>query len=126
MSGGIAGATPLEEQIDDVHAVTRAAGSEQPVVISMTEGCALAVLFAASHPDLVRALVLITATPRVVRGPGYEWAQSVAERACSVRRACCAEPTTSGSMSAIHAMPRITSRTRRTLRFPSAARPPMR
>src|SRR5438309_4424847 len=81
MSGGIAGATPLEEQIDDVRAVIEAAGSEQPALISIAEGCALAVLFAASHPNLVRALVLITPTPRVVRGPGYEWAQSVEERA---------------------------------------------
>jgi pimeloyl-ACP methyl ester carboxylesterase len=80
MSGGVAGATPLEEQIDDVRAVLDAAGSEQPALISIAEGCALAVLFAASHPSLVRALVLITPTPRVVRGPGYEWAQSVEER----------------------------------------------
>jgi class 3 adenylate cyclase len=84
MSGGIAGATPLEEQIDDVRAVLEAAGAEQPAVISIAEGCALAVLFAASHPDLVRALVLITPTPRVVRGPGYEWAQTVDERAAMV------------------------------------------
>ena len=80
MSGGIAGATPLEEQIDDVIAVIAAAGSEQPVVVSQAEGCALAVLFAASRPELVRALVLINPTPRVVQGPGYEWAQSVEER----------------------------------------------
>jgi class 3 adenylate cyclase len=85
MSGGIAGATPLEEQIDDVRAVLKAAGSEQPALISIAEGCALAVLFAASHPDLVRALVLITPTPRVVRGQGYEWAQSVEERAVMVQ-----------------------------------------
>jgi len=85
MSGGIAGATPLEEQIDDVRAVLEASGSTQPAVISNAEGCALAVLFAASHPDVVRALVLITPTPRVVRGPGYEWAQSVEERAAWVR-----------------------------------------
>ena len=81
MSGGIAGATPLEEQIDDVRAVLEASGSDQPAVITISEGCALAVLFAASHPDVVRALVLITPTPRVVRGPGYEWAQSIQERA---------------------------------------------
>jgi class 3 adenylate cyclase len=80
MSGGVAGATPLEEQIDDVRAVLDAAASKQPALISIAEGCALAVLFAASHPNLVRALVLITPTPRVVRGPGYEWAQSVEER----------------------------------------------
>ena len=85
MSGGIAGATPLEEQIDDVRAVLDAASSDQPALISIAEGCALAVLFAASHPDLVRALVLITPTPRVVRGPGYEWAQSVEERDAMVQ-----------------------------------------
>jgi class 3 adenylate cyclase len=85
MSGGIAGATQLEEQIDDVRAVLEATGSDQPALISIAEGCALAVLFAASHPDLVRALVLITPTPRVVRGPDYEWAQSVAERARMVQ-----------------------------------------
>jgi class 3 adenylate cyclase len=85
MSGGVAGATPLEVQIDDVRAVLEAAGSEQPALISIAEGCALAVLFAASHPDLVRAVVLISPTPRTVSGPGYEWAQSVDERAAMVR-----------------------------------------
>lgn len=85
MSGGVAGATPLEEQIDDVHAVLEASGANQPAVISIAEGCALAVLFAASHPDGVRALVLITPTPRVVRGPGYEWAQTVEERTAWVQ-----------------------------------------
>src|SRR5437588_104106 len=69
MSGGVAGATPLEEQIDDVRVVLQAARSEHPVLISIAEGCALAVLFAASHPNVVRALVLITPTPRVVPGP---------------------------------------------------------
>src|SRR5882724_7726040 len=81
MSGGLAGATPLEEQIDDVQAVLEGAGATRPVLVSIAEGCALTVLFAASHPDLIRALVLITPTARVVRGPGYEWAQTVEERA---------------------------------------------
>jgi len=85
MSGGDAGATPLEEQIDDVRAVIEAAGSEYPALISIAEGCALAVLFAASHPNLARALVLITPTPRVVSGPGYEWAQTVEERTAIVQ-----------------------------------------
>jgi len=85
MSGGVAGATPLEEQIDDVRAVLEAAQSEYPALISIAEGCALAVLFAASHPSLVRALVLITPTPRVVSGPGYEWAQTREERSAIVQ-----------------------------------------
>lgn len=85
MSGGVPGATPLEAQIDDVLAVIDAESSQQPVLVSNAEGCALAVLFAASHPELVRALVLINPTPRVVQGPGYEWAQSIEERDAVVR-----------------------------------------
>ncbi len=81
MSDGIIGKTPLEAEIDDVKAVIEAVGSEQPVLISYAEGCGLTALFAASHPDLVRALVLISPQPRLVEGPGYEWAPSVDERA---------------------------------------------
>jgi len=43
MSDGIAGATPLEEQIDDVQAVVDASGCRQPVVLTYLEGCGLAV-----------------------------------------------------------------------------------
>jgi len=81
MSDGIPGATPLEEQIDDVQAVIDAIGSEQPVLFSFLEGCGLTAMFAASHPNLVRALILLSPQPRLVAGPGYEWAPSVEERA---------------------------------------------
>ncbi len=81
MSDGIAGATPLEQQIDDVQAVIDAAGSEQPVLLSYLEGCGLTALYAASHPDRVRALVLVSPQARLVAGPGYEWAPTVEQRA---------------------------------------------
>ncbi len=83
MSDGIAGA-PLDEQVDDVRAVIDAVGAEQPVLLSILEGCALSVLFAASSPDLVRALVMVSPVPRPVAGPGYEWAQSAEQRALLV------------------------------------------
>jgi class 3 adenylate cyclase len=85
MSDGVAGLTPLEEQIDDVRAVIDAVGCEQPVLFSLLEGAGLTALFAASHPDLVRALVLISPQARLVAGPGYEWAPSVQERAGIVK-----------------------------------------
>jgi class 3 adenylate cyclase len=85
MSDGIAGVSPLEEQIDDVQAVIEAVGSEQPVLASTLEGCGLTALYAASHPDVVRALVLVSPQPRLVAGPGYEWAASVQQRAAMVR-----------------------------------------
>jgi class 3 adenylate cyclase/pimeloyl-ACP methyl ester carboxylesterase len=81
MSDGMAGATPLEQQVDDVRAVIDAVGSEQPVLVSMLEGCGLSALYAASHPGLVRALVMLSPIPRPMAGPGYEWAQSAEERA---------------------------------------------
>ncbi len=84
MSGGVAGATSLEDQIDDVHAVIAAAGAEEPVLISLLEGCALLALFAASNPGLARALVLMNPVPRLVRGLGYEWAQTVEERSALI------------------------------------------
>lgn len=86
MSDGIAGATPLEQQIDDVRAVLGAAGSEHPVLGSYLEGCGLTALFAASHPDAARALVLLSPQPRMVAGPGYEWAPSVEQRTAFVQR----------------------------------------
>ena len=86
MSDGIAGATPLEEQIDDVQAVVDAAGCKQPVILTYLEGCGLAVLYAASHPAAVRALVLVSPQPRLVAGPGYEWAPTLEERAAFVQR----------------------------------------
>jgi class 3 adenylate cyclase len=85
MSDGMAGATPLEQQVDDVRAVIDAVGSEQPVLVSMLEGCGLSALYAASHPGLVRALVMLSPIPRPMAGPGYEWAQSAEERATLVQ-----------------------------------------
>ena len=81
MSDGVPGADPLEETVEDVQAVIDAAGAEQPVLFSFLEGCGLSALFAASHPELVRALVLVSPQPRLVSGPGYEWAPSPDERA---------------------------------------------
>jgi class 3 adenylate cyclase len=80
MSDGLPGAASLEDQIDDVRAVLDAAGSEQPVLLSVMEGCALAALFAASYPEAVRALVMLTPVARLTWAPDYEWALSPAER----------------------------------------------
>lgn len=85
MSNGLAGATPLEGQVDDVRAVLDAAGATQPALISILEGCALATLFAATSPEMVRAQVMLTPNPRPVAGPGYEWAPTPEEREERVR-----------------------------------------
>ena len=80
MSEGIPGTTPLEGQMDDVLAVLEAADAPNPVLIAPLEGSSLSTMFAASRPDVVRGLVMLTPNSRPVAGPGYEWAQSVEER----------------------------------------------
>jgi class 3 adenylate cyclase len=84
MSDAAAGPAPLEDQLDDVTAVLEETASSDPVLISFNEGCALAALYAATYPDRVRALVLLTPQARLVASPGYEWALSREERAAMI------------------------------------------
>jgi len=79
-SDGAGGAVPLEDQLDDVHAVLDAAGSTEAALISMLEGCALALLYAATRPERVRALALMAPMTCFKRQPGYEWAITDEER----------------------------------------------
>jgi class 3 adenylate cyclase/pimeloyl-ACP methyl ester carboxylesterase len=79
LSDGSGAIATLDEQLDDVRAVLAATGAERPALLAIMEGCAIATLFAATYPSLVRALVLYAPMARAVRAPGYEWA-STAER----------------------------------------------
>ena len=49
---------PLEERMDDVHAVMDAVGSERAVLMGISEGAPMSVLFAATYPERTEALVL--------------------------------------------------------------------
>ncbi|HEY2160125.1 MAG TPA: adenylate/guanylate cyclase domain-containing protein [Solirubrobacteraceae bacterium] len=70
----------LEEQMDDVVAVMDAVGSQQAAVVAMLEASAMACLFAATHPERTRALVLWEGMPRMSSAPDYEWALDPRER----------------------------------------------
>ncbi len=48
----------FEERMDDVRAVMDAAGSERAAVFGLSEGAAVACIFAATYPDRVSSLVL--------------------------------------------------------------------
>ena len=74
------GAPTLEEQMDDVVAVMDAVGSEQAAVVAMLDAGAMAALFAATHPERTRALVLFEAQPRTTWAPDYDWAMTPEER----------------------------------------------
>ncbi len=80
LSDPLSGAPTLEEQMDDVIAVMDAAGCERAAIAGTLEGGPMAVLFAATHPDRVSALVLYATFARATWAPGYEWAWDAEER----------------------------------------------
>jgi class 3 adenylate cyclase/pimeloyl-ACP methyl ester carboxylesterase len=68
----------LEGRMDDVRAVLDAAGSEQAAVFAQGYGTPLAIVFAATYPERIRALILYNAIARVgAKTDDYPWAWSV-------------------------------------------------
>jgi DNA-binding SARP family transcriptional activator/pimeloyl-ACP methyl ester carboxylesterase len=61
----------LEQRIDDLRAVLDAVGSERTVILGVSEGGAMAALFAASHPDRTAALVAMGTFARRRVAPDY-------------------------------------------------------
>ena len=61
----------LEEWMDDARIVLDAVGSEQAAVVGDTEGGPMAMLFAATRPSRVSALVLVNSFARWRRAPDY-------------------------------------------------------
>ena len=64
---------PLEERMDDMLAVLDAAGSEQAALFGVSEGGPLSILFTATHPQRVSALITYGAAPRMAWAPDYTW-----------------------------------------------------
>jgi pimeloyl-ACP methyl ester carboxylesterase len=62
----------LEQRMDDLRAVMDAAESERASLLAVSEGGSMSLLFAASHPERVSALVLYGTYARVAAAPGYE------------------------------------------------------
>ena len=73
MSDRVSGVPPLETRMDDVRAVMDAAGSERAALLGSSEGGAMSILFAATYPDRVWALVLEGACARELWAPDYPW-----------------------------------------------------
>jgi len=69
----------LEERMEDVRAVMRAAGSSQAVLFGYSEGAPMSLLFAATYPGRVTALILGSASARWFPAPGYPCGQGAQE-----------------------------------------------
>jgi pimeloyl-ACP methyl ester carboxylesterase/class 3 adenylate cyclase len=65
---------PLDERMDDLHAVMDAAGADCPALFGVSEGGPMSILFAATYPERVRSLILYGTLPRFTpEPPDYPW-----------------------------------------------------
>jgi pimeloyl-ACP methyl ester carboxylesterase len=71
LSDQLAGAPTLEERSDDIRAVMDAVGSERAALFGVSEGVPISVVFAASYPERVSALVLYAGMARMLWAPDY-------------------------------------------------------
>jgi pimeloyl-ACP methyl ester carboxylesterase len=68
------GPVVLEDTMEDVLAVLDAAGAERPAVYGDLEGAALSALFAATHPERTRALILYAPLVKGTATDDFPWA----------------------------------------------------
>src|SRR5205823_6623420 len=81
----VARVATLEERTDDIRAVMDAVGSEQAVILGISEGGSMACLFAASYPERTRSLILWGVQARWVEADDYRWGMSPAETERMIR-----------------------------------------
>jgi class 3 adenylate cyclase len=70
----------LEERMDDVRAVMDAVGSQRAALLGTSEGGNMSVLFAATYPERVVALVVFAIFAKRIWSPDYPWAPTPEER----------------------------------------------
>ena len=87
MSDRVSGAPTLEARMDDLRAVMDAAGSRRAAIFGVVEGAPMALLFAATYPERVAALVMRSAFPRSMWAPDYPWGLSEDQARESVKGA---------------------------------------
>jgi len=71
LSDPLPAVAPLDERMDHVRAVMDAAGSERAALFGISEGGPMSILFAATYPERVSALVLFGTMARFLRDDDY-------------------------------------------------------
>jgi pimeloyl-ACP methyl ester carboxylesterase len=82
LSDPVPDAPTLEQRMDDVRAVMDAAGSERAALVGISEGAPMSILFAATYPERVLALVCAGGMARSTWAEDYPWgteAEALAE-----------------------------------------------
>ena len=86
LSDSAPGDLSLEQRMDDVQAVMRACGSSRAVLFGYSEGGPMCLLYAATHPERVRSLVLAGAAARWTPAPGYPCGDQAIEMLAAFER----------------------------------------
>jgi class 3 adenylate cyclase len=73
LSDPVADAPTLEQRMDDVRAVMDAADCERAALLGISEGVPMSILFAATYPARVRALVCTGGMARSTYAEDYPW-----------------------------------------------------
>jgi pimeloyl-ACP methyl ester carboxylesterase len=76
LSDRVIEAPTLEQRMDDVRAVMDAAGSERAALVGVSEGVTMGILFAATYPERVEALVCSGGMARSTYAEDYPWANT--------------------------------------------------
>ena len=85
LSDRAVGDLSLQERMRDVHAVMRAAGSARAVLFGYSEGAPMSILFTATYPEQVTALILGSAAARWFPAPDYPCGEAAVEMYESLR-----------------------------------------
>jgi class 3 adenylate cyclase/pimeloyl-ACP methyl ester carboxylesterase len=75
LSAQVAAPATLEEQMADIEAVMDATRATNAAIYAEAEGVAMALLFAATHPQRVSHLLLLHGFARITGAPGYDFAR---------------------------------------------------
>jgi pimeloyl-ACP methyl ester carboxylesterase len=63
----------LEERMDDMRAVMDAVGSERAVLLGVSEGAPLSMVFAATHPERTAGLIFVGGEVKEIREDDWPW-----------------------------------------------------
>jgi pimeloyl-ACP methyl ester carboxylesterase/class 3 adenylate cyclase len=76
LSDRVGGIPTLEERMDDVRAVMDAVGSTQAALLGVSEGGPMSILFSATYPQRVSALILYGSMARMAWAPDNSWGRT--------------------------------------------------
>lgn len=73
LSDRVRGVPTLEERMDDVRAVMDAVDSQSAIILGISEGGPMTILFAATYPDRTSAAILYGTAPRTAWAADFPW-----------------------------------------------------